>query len=60
MSPKAKSIEELFPLIEHCKAGDLRAVDKWIGEGKPLDPPDGKKTRCFTPLQLAVSRDFLR
>jgi hypothetical protein len=30
MATEAKSIEELFPLIEFCKAGNLAAVSKWI------------------------------
>jgi hypothetical protein len=59
MPSAAKSIEELFPLIEFCKAGNLSAVAKWIEEGKPLDPPEGKKTRRASPLQIAIEKGFL-
>jgi Ankyrin repeats (3 copies) len=55
----AKSIEELFPLIEYCRAGDLRQVAQWIQQGKPLNPPPGKKTKRRTPLQVAIEKGFL-
>jgi hypothetical protein len=41
----ARSVEELFLLIEFCKNGDLKAVSDWIAKGNPLDLPPGKKTR---------------
>ena len=59
MATEAKSIEELFPLIEFCKAGNLAAVSKWIEEGKPINPPGGKKTRRASPLQIAIEKGFL-
>jgi hypothetical protein len=59
MPPTAKSVEELFPLIEFCKAGNLPAVSNWITQGNPLDPPPGKKTRRLTPLQVAIEKGFL-
>jgi len=59
MATEAKSIEELFPLIEFCKAGNLAAVSKWIAEGKPINPPSGKKTRRASPLQIAIEKGFL-
>lgn len=55
----AKSIEELFPLIEYCRAGNLRAVSEWIEERKPLDLPEGKRTRRSSPLQIAIEKGFL-
>jgi hypothetical protein len=55
----ARSVEELFPLIDHCKAGNLRAVAEWISQGNPIDPPPGKKTRRLSPLQLAIEKGFL-
>jgi hypothetical protein len=45
MPPVARSVEELFPLIEFCKNGDLKAVSDWIAKGNPLDLLVGKKTR---------------
>ena len=59
MSRNAKSVEELFPLIEYCKAGDLRSVAEWIKQGNPLNPPPGKRTRRQTPLQVAIAKGFL-
>lgn len=59
MPPAAKSVEELFPLIEFCKAGNLPAISNWIAQGNPLDPPPGKKTRRLTPLQIAIEKGFL-
>jgi hypothetical protein len=59
MATEAKSIEELFPLIEFCKAGNLSAVSKWIAEGNPINPPPGKKTRRASPLQIAIEKGFL-
>jgi hypothetical protein len=53
------SIEELFPLIEFCKNGDLKAVSDWIGKGNPLDLPPRKKTRRASPLQIAIEKGFL-
>jgi len=32
MEKTAKSIEDLFPLIEACKVGDLKKVAAWILE----------------------------
>lgn len=59
MPTEAKSIEELFPLIEFCKAGNLSAVSKWITEGKPINLPSGKKSRRASPLQIAIEKGFL-
>ena len=55
----ARSVEELFPLIEFCKNGDLKAVSDWIAKGNPLDLPTGKKTRRASPLQIAIEKGFL-
>src|SRR5271155_4766434 len=59
MPQAAKSVEEPFPLIEFCKAGNLPAVSNWIAQGNPLDPAPGKKTRRLTPLQVAIEKGFL-
>lgn len=57
---RATSIEELEPLIEHCKAGRLFAVQDWIAEGKPiLLPPDpSRRSRKRSPLEWAVKLGF--
>jgi hypothetical protein len=52
MPPAARSVEELFPLIEFCKNGDLKATSDWIAKGNPLDLPPGKKIRRASPLQI--------
>ncbi|HXM05327.1 MAG TPA: ankyrin repeat domain-containing protein [Chthoniobacterales bacterium] len=59
MPRAARSVEELFPLIEFCKTGDLKAVSDWIAKGNPLDLPPGKKTRRASPLQIAIEKGFL-
>jgi hypothetical protein len=59
MPPAARSVEELFPLIEFCKNGDLKATSDWIAKGNPLDLPPGKKTRRASPLQIAIEKGFL-
>jgi hypothetical protein len=59
MPPAARSVEELFPLIEFCKNGDLKATSEWIAKGNPLDLPAGKKTRRASPLQIAIEKGFL-
>ncbi len=59
MPPVAKSIEELFPLIEFCRNGNLKATSEWIAKNNPLDLPPGKKTRRASPLQVAIEKGFL-
>ena len=59
MPPAARSVEQLFPLIEFCKNGDLKSVSEWITKGNPLDLPPGKKTRRASPLQIAIEKGFL-
>ena len=59
MPPAARSVEELFPLIEFCKNGNLKAVSEWIAKGNPLNLPPGEKTRRASPLQIAIEKGFL-
>jgi ankyrin repeat protein len=59
MPPAVRSVEELFPLIEFCKNGDLKAPSDWIAKGNPLDLPPDKKTRRASPLQIAIEKGFL-
>ncbi|MEO7800316.1 MAG: ankyrin repeat domain-containing protein [Opitutaceae bacterium] len=59
MAASATSIEELFPLVESCRAGDLEAVAAWIAAGKAIDPPANSKSRRPTPLGIAIEKDFL-
>jgi hypothetical protein len=60
LSKAARSPEELFPLIEYCRAGNLKAVSEWIAAGHPLDPPqNNKRTRRRSPLEIAIEKGFL-
>lgn len=59
MAALATSIEELFPLVDSCRAGDLEAVTAWIAAGKPIDPPAKSKSRRPTPLKIAIEKEFL-
>jgi hypothetical protein len=59
-SKAARSPEELFPLIEYCRAGKLKEVSEWIAANKPLDPPANVKPRRRrgSPLQIAIEKGF--
>jgi len=59
MKKRAESVEELFPLMEACKAGDLEFIGQWIAAGKPLDSPAGKRSRRRSPLEIAIEKGFL-
>lgn len=55
----ARSPEELFPLIEYCRAGKLKEVSEWIAAGHPIDPPQtAKRTRRRAPLEIAIEKGF--
>lgn len=57
---RAKSYEELKPLIGFCKAGKLFDVQAWIAAGKPVTPPvpPEKGRRPHSPLQYAIDAGF--
>lgn len=55
----ARSPEELFPLVDLCRAGKLKEVGEWIAAGKPLDPPlNAKRSRRQSPLEIAIDKGF--
>lgn len=59
ISKAARSPEELFPLLDFCRAGKLREVEEWIREGKPIDPPRlAKRRRRASPLEIAIDKGF--
>lgn len=59
MAKAARSIEELFPLIEYCRAGKLKDVSEWIAAESPLEPPVTKRrSQRWTPLQIAIEKNF--
>ena len=55
----ARSPEELFPLVDLCRAGKLKEVGEWIASSKPLDPPlNAKRSRRQSPLEVAIEKGF--
>ena len=57
---RAASLEELAPLFDLCKAGKLFDVQRWIEEGKPVNPPAEKRKhgKFKSPLLVAIDRGF--
>ncbi|MBU0714218.1 MAG: ankyrin repeat domain-containing protein [Verrucomicrobia bacterium] len=57
---RAKTHEEIKPLIELCKVGKLFDVQAWIAAGKPVNPPPPpeKGARKRSPLQYAIDTGF--
>ena len=61
IQPKAKGLDEIFPLITLCASGKLYEVEEWIAEGKPIQchPSDDPRWRKIAPpLQTAADRGF--
>jgi ankyrin repeat protein len=46
--------EDAKTLLKLCRDGRLYEIEKWIADGKPLDPPP----KSETPLQVAVQTGF--
>ena len=57
---RAKTYEEIKPLIKLCKEGKLFEIQAWISEGKPVNPPlpPEKGNRRKIPLEIAISCGF--
>jgi ankyrin repeat protein len=57
---QGKSLEEMKPLIELCRAGKLFAVQEWIGESKPvnLPPLPRRSSHAIAPLNIAIDLGF--
>jgi hypothetical protein len=57
-SKSAKDYEEIKPLVDLCKAGNLFEVQAWIAAGKPVNLPilREKGIRRKSPLQYAVDK----
>ena len=54
---RAKTYDEIKPLLEMCKAGKVFEVQDWIAAGKPVNPPLPEKgTRRKRPLEVAIDR----
>ena len=59
-SSRAKTQEEIKPLVSLCKAGHLFEVQEWIESGRPVNPPEfpGKGYRHKSPLEVAIEHGF--
>lgn len=57
---RAKSADDIRPLLELCKLGKLFEVQEWIASGKPINSPPipVKGRRCKTPLDYAIATGF--
>ena len=57
---RAKTYEEIKPLIDLCNAGKLFDVQAWIAAGKPvnLPLPSDQRARKKPPLQIAIEKGF--
>lgn len=57
---RARTYEEVKPLIGFCKAGKLFDVQAWIAAGNPVNPPvpPEKGRRPHSPLQYAIDAGF--
>lgn len=59
MTVRAKSNEELKPLVQLCKTGHLFEVQSWITAGHPVNPPEYKGgNRPKTPLEVTIANGF--
>lgn len=58
--PRAKSWEEIQPLVQMCWEGRLYDSQRWIETGKPMDPPvDMKVTKLRrAPVAVAIETGF--
>ncbi len=57
---RARTRDEIKPLIELCKAGHLYEVQEWIAQGKPIEPAPAKPKiqRQRSPLEYAIGCGF--
>ncbi len=59
-SAPAKTLGEIKPLVELCRAGKLFAVQDWIAAGKPvnLPPLPRRSNHARAPLEIAIELGF--
>src|SRR5690242_7560487 len=59
-SSRAVDYAEIEPLIKYCNLGHLFEVQKWIAEGRPVNPPPlpARKQRARSPLEVAIDKGF--
>jgi len=60
MTPLASSVDELRPLTELCRMGQLFEVQEWIRQGKPIALAEGvvSRSKHRHPLLVALSSGF--
>ncbi|NWG04302.1 MAG: ankyrin repeat domain-containing protein [Syntrophaceae bacterium] len=57
---RAKTYDEIEPLVKLCRLGKLFEVQEWISAGKPVNPPENldRRVRKRFPLYLAIESGF--
>ena len=58
---RARSREEISPLVELCRKGQLFEVHEWIAAGKPVNRPEPvpyERRALPSPLEVAVEKGF--
>src|SRR5436190_7848165 len=57
---RAKTIDELKPLLALCRAGRLFDVQEWVKSDKPVALPNGTggKLASQNPLRIAMDHGF--
>lgn len=58
---RARSREEITPLVELCRKGQLFEVQEWIMSGKPVNLPEPvpyERRALPSPLEVAVEKGF--
>src|SRR5688500_18452714 len=60
MGRQAYNFEELGPLLDLCRAGQLFEVQAWVEDSKHVNPPPGhyRGSRKKTPLEYAIDAGF--
>lgn len=59
--PRARSREEIRPLVDLCRKGQLFEVQEWIAAGKPVNLPAPipyERRALPSPLEIAVGEGF--
>lgn len=57
---RAKTYDEIEPLVKFCRLGKLFEVQESISAGKPVNPPENldRRVRRRFPLYLAIESGF--
>lgn len=57
---RARTLEEIQPLVELCRKGKLFEVQEWIASGGPVGRPEAANPKCSkqNPLRIAMELGF--